>query len=884
MLNKTVSHYEILEKLGEGGMGVVYKAHDTRLKREVALKFLLPQVVGGGSERARLTREAQAAAGLNHPHICTVYEIDEFQGQLFIAMEYVAGQSLKERIATGPLGLAEVIEIASQVAEALQEAHGRGIVHRDIKPANVMVTPKGQAKVMDFGLAKSGGAESLTRTGTTVGTVAYMSPEQASGGEIDHRTDIWSLGIMIYELLTGRLPFRGDNEQATLYAMLNKTPDPLTAVRTGVPMELERIVGKCIQKDPALRYQHADDLLADLRTLRQATATQTLPSMQVKRREGRKWPWFAGAAIVVALVAVLSQLGPWLRSPNDAVTPQDLARGRSTGLKKIVVLPFENLGPAEDAYFAAGMTEEITSRLAVASGLGVISRTSAVQYDRTGKRIADIGEDLRVDYVLEGTVRWSRGEGALSRVRVTLQLIRVSDDTHIWADTFDRVLEDVFAVQSEVAEKTIRQLGVALLESERRSMEIRPTEDLVAYQAYLRGLDRIGASGLAAELPEEELREAARMFEQAVRMDSSFALAYVGLAQAHRRLYFDGHDQTDERRNLARAAIERAVALQPDNPLVRIELGYYYYNCHLDYDRALREFTAAAVGLPNDPRLLSAIGFIWRRQGLWPESIRIHEQAFDLDPRNGDLAAEIGTSDMRVRNYAEAQRWYERALAIEPTARSPLLYVALNHFLWRADTKRVRAAIEATPFARWPILQVIVFYTHVLDRNYEAALRTLESLPPEPLMNQHDISLRAGYEGNVYLVQGRTAEAHRLFTEALTVLDAMRPSLPNDNRLVGARARVLAGLGAKREAIAEARRAVELAAPDAFRVGDRQADLVRVLVTVGELDAALVELERGLSAPGLLSVAVLRVDPAMDLLRDKPEFRRLLEEYAPREP
>ncbi|UCF05844.1 MAG: protein kinase, partial [bacterium] len=402
MIGKTISHYTILEELGRGGMGVVYKAVDTKLRRTVALKFLSPRALGSEEDKARFLHEAQAAAALSHANICTIHEIDEFEEQSFIVMEFVEGRSLKERIKSGPMKINEAVDVAVQVAEGLREAHAKGIVHRDIKPANIMIKPNGRVKIMDFGLAKAHGQTVLTKVDTTLGTYAYMSPEQARGEAIDHRTDTWSLGIVLYEIVTGQRPFKGDYEQAVIYAIVNEEAEPVTGLRTGIPMELERIITKCLQKDAKHRYQGLADLITDLRQVSESVGTSrtmlTAQAKPVMSNRLMRLLWFAAAVVLIVLAL---KLRPRYLTPTEKPAPTDER-------KMLVVLPFENLGAPEDEYFAAGMTEEITSRIAAVSGLGVISRTSAIQYDRTGKTLRQIGEDLGVDYVLEGTIRWNK--------------------------------------------------------------------------------------------------------------------------------------------------------------------------------------------------------------------------------------------------------------------------------------------------------------------------------------------------------------------------------------------------------------------------------------------------------------------------------------------
>ena len=437
MVGKTIHHYEILEELGRGGMGVVYKAEDTKLQRTVALKFLPLEVAGDDELRQRFINEARTASALNHPNICTIYSVEDGE-QPFIAMEFVEGKELRELIIRNSrFSIDNCLTYATQIAQGLQAAHKKGIVHRDIKPANIMVTDDGLVKVMDFGLAKMKGQPALTKTGSTLGTVAYMSPEQARNEEVDHRSDIFSFGAVLYELCSGRQPFAGDYEAATLYSVVHEEPE---ALPDGVPAELQRIVFKCLEKEVNNRYQSSAELLRELRQIQRKQVSDEFTDDKSHRPRAAKKRMLLPATFLGILILAVTGYFLFVSSQKEPAPER----------KMLLVLPFENLGPPADEYFADGITEEITSRLAGLHGLGVISRTSAIQYKNMEKTIAEIGEELGVGYVLTGTIRWDRGGS--NRVRVTPQLIRVSDDTHLWTRTYEKVLEEIFAVQSDIAE------------------------------------------------------------------------------------------------------------------------------------------------------------------------------------------------------------------------------------------------------------------------------------------------------------------------------------------------------------------------------------------------------------------------------------------------
>jgi TolB-like protein/Tfp pilus assembly protein PilF/predicted Ser/Thr protein kinase len=902
MIGKTISHYKILQELGEGGMGVVYKAEDTKLRRTVALKFLASQAIGGEEDKARFIHEAQAAASLSHPNICTVHEIDEADGRSFISMEYIEGASLKEKIATGPLKLDEAVSLAIQVAEGLHEAHEKGIVHRDVKPANVMITAKGRAKITDFGLAKSARGLAVTQTGTTLGTIAYMSPEQTRGEVVDGRTDIWSLGAMLYEMVTGLRPFKGDYEPAVVYSIQNEKPEPPTALRTGVPMELEMAIARCLEKRADDRYQTAGDLVSDLRRLQRGMAGTggepaalsghawerqpggvDHPSARAPSRSSVATPprrprgWLLAVALIVLAAIALIVFRPYFATPRKETQEEPRERPHAER-EMIVVLPFGNLGPPERAYFADGMTEEITSRLASVKALGVISRTTATQYDRAGKTLKEIGVDLGVDYVLEGTVRWDGAVAGGSRVRVTPQLIRASDDTHVWSDVYERKLEDIFSVQSDIAEKVVEQLGVTLLDSERGAIRVRPTENLEAYNAYLRGME------LAASLDwlREDLELGEQMFERALEIDPRFALAAAELSITHSKMYWGGLDHTAERIAEAKAWAQRALEIQPDLPEGHLAMGYYYYYGHLQYEEALREFDIALEGRPNDARVLEAIAYVKRRQGHFEEAANLLKKVLELSPRDANVAAEIGYTYTTMRRYAGAQRYFERSISIAPDQDIAYTFKAANFWLWKGDLPAARAVLEKMPVVDLQYTLPIWYEQELLERDYEAALERLSEsrgdlremvfiYSPPPLL-----------AARTYDFMGKPESAHAMYDSSRVLLEQLMESGFDDHSIHVCLGMAYAGLGRVDDAVREGELAVQLYPVSVDASGGTFAimGLAEIYVMVGDYDAAIDRLDYLLSIPSEVSVPLLRLEPRWDPLRDEPRFQHLLERYS----
>ena len=560
-------------------MGVVYKAIDKKLDRIVALKFLAPHLVSNDESCRHFIREAKAAAALQHPNICTVYDIDEVDGQTFIAMAYLDGQELSQEIESGPLKVERLIELTEQVARGLQEAHGKGVVHRDIKPANIMVTVQGQAVLMDFGLAQlAHGGSKLTKEGTSLGTSAYMSPEQTTGEKLDLRTDVWALGVVLYEMATGQVPFQGHYEQAILYSILHEPPEPITAVRTGVPPELERIVNKCLAKRAEERYQTVSELLADLSALKRSTESGAVSRPSSGTKDTRP---------------------------------------------SIAVLPFENRSRGdEDEYFSDGISEDITSALGKVERLRVAPRSMAFQFKGKRPTPREVGTALNVGHVLEGSVRRSG-----NRVRINVELIAIDEGYQVWSERYDRVMEDIFEIQDEISQAIVEKLKVKLVGREKELLAKRYTDNLQAYNLCLRG-----RYYWYRRMP-EAFQKAIGLYQQALAEDPNYALAHSGLADCHTLLAFYGPLPVKQSMPRAEAAALKALEIDADLAAAHASMGAVHSFYHWDWKGADREFRRA---IDLDPSY--TVGHLWHGiLGLLPtgrldEALAAWKRAAELDP------------------------------------------------------------------------------------------------------------------------------------------------------------------------------------------------------------------------------------------------------------
>ena len=876
LVGRTLGHYRIVEQIGAGGMGVVYRAHDERLDRDVAVKVLLQEVASDPERLARFEREAKAVAKLEHPNILAIHDFGTEDGIAYAVMELLKGESLREVISREELSTSKAVEYARAIADGLSAAHEKGIVHRDLKPENVFLTRDGRIKILDFGLAKLALPEQdlatatptatlETQAGSLLGTVAYMAPEQVQGLPANERSDIFAFGVVLYEMLTGLRPFGGSNSLETAAAILKEDPEPISTVTTGVPPALGSVVGQCLEKRPEDRFSSAHDLSLTLGAIDSAA-----PALSSPQKSPKRWHWPVIAVVAVAaLIAFL--FVPFPRGERSVDRPEEGTPPR------IVILPFENLGAAEDEFFADGITEEITARLASMEGLRVISRTSAVKYADTNKSIQEMGDELGVGYVLEGTVRWARDDQG-SRIRITPQLIRVEDDTHLWAETYDRVLDDVFEVQSEIAKKVTDQLGVALGGSELAAVELQPTDNVDAYQAYLQG--RYYAT--RPHFTYENWSHAMAAYERAVERDPEFALAHAKLARGHAQAHFFRHDLTPERLEAADAAAATALALAPDSPRVRLDLGYYHLWAYRDRERALEEFELAEAGLPDNAENLGAKAGLFEVEGRWNEALDAYERAFELSPRDAGMIVQAAGALWMLRRYPEAVVAADQAISLAPDAMWPYLYKVLILWSWKGSAEQTRSVVEALPDTSRDWGHWAWYWQDVFEGEYSAALVGLETSTDEWIRIKMVARPNALLVAQAYHWLGEVEKASSAYEKSRRLLETEVEASPEDPRLRSSLGLAYAALGRKEDAIREGLRATELLTKeeDGFYYLPYAVDLAHIYTILGEDDLALDQIENLLTNPSWLSPAWLEMDPRWAPLRDLPRYQALIEKHA----
>jgi len=861
--------YVLQRQLGSGGMATVYLAQDAKHGRLVALKVLHSDLAASlGPERFR--REIGLAARLQHPHILSVYDSGETStGHLWFTMPYVEGESLRDRLRRErQLPVDEALRITREVAQALDYAHRRGIVHRDIKPENILLSD-GQALVADFGIARaltpSDTEHTLTKTGITVGTPGYMSPEQASADRaLDGRSDIYSLGAVLYEMLAGEPPFTGPTAQAVVAKMMSSEPPSVRRARPAVPEAADAAVHRALAPVPADRFATAADFA---RALEVTQSKASMPSVTTQpTRQSSRRPFPVGFALLgLGFLIGVGALFAWRSHSGSA--------GRAEGPVRVAVLPFENIGDSADAYFADGLTDAVRGKLTTVPGLAVIAPGSSSEYRHTSKTPQQISQELGgVRYLLVGKVRWAKNAGAQSRVQVSPVLVDVTTGTDSWQQPFDAPLTDVFQVQGDIAGRVVKALGVALNPGAQQTLTERPTENLEAYDAYLKGEEAAppGANDIGS------LSRAAAFYERSVALDSGFALGWAKLAVSEASLYFNG-TASAERAEAARRAVERALALAPNSPDTYLAHGVYADLVLNDHPRALAAYTAGLKAAPSNAQLLTATSLVEQSLGRWDAALAHLRQAETLDLRNGLTLRRLATTYLWLRRYQEASATCDRLFALTPNNMSGIETKAMIP-LAQGNLAAARAVLAGAP----PTVDQGALAAHIANfwdlywLLTDSQQQILLTLSPAPFGGDRGTWATSLAETRAF--RGDAAHARIYADSGRLAFEAAVRATPHDAQSHAFLGLMLAYLGRKADAIREGQQAVSMVsiAQDGYSGPYYQHLLVRTYLLVGEPEKAIDALEPLLKVPYYLSPGWLKVDPTFAPLRGNPRFERLV--------
>jgi serine/threonine protein kinase len=879
---KVFGRYTLVKVLGRGGMAIVWLARDVELERDVALKFLPDLMIQDRSAFDQLRRETKRCLELTHPHIVRIHDFVHDERSGGISMEYIDGETLSNLRADKEQRVFEPDEIATwitQFCDALDYAHNRAdVIHCDLKPANLMVNQRGDLKITDFGIARSlsDPATRLTSEQGRSGTLVYMSPQQLSGERSTHFDDIYSLGATIYELLTSKPPFYSGNIDRQI---CERVPPSMTDRRKEldiepalVPKVWEDVVADCLAKDPSRRPQSAVAVAERL----QLSSRQTRIRPTLGKTSKKKPLAIAAIAAISALVLA----GAYFGASRRHLTP--VSHAPAIPEKSIAVLPFENRSEEKaNAYFAEGIQDEILTRLSKIADLKVISRTSTQHYESAPENLPEIARQLGVAHILEGSVQ-KIGDA----VRVNVKLINAATDSHLWADTFDRKLTDIFAVESEVAENIAARLTSKLSPEERAAIQEPPTHDIVAYDLYVRGKILVDALSFNDVRANEDLLEAVKLFEQAVSHDPGFFLAYYQLARAHDEIYSFGIDHTPSRLALAESALQAVVRLRPNSGEAHLATAQHRYMAFRDYDRAREELAIARHALPNEPFAFVLTAFIDRRQGRWEDSTKELERALELDPRNTYILQQLSFNYHDQRRFKEMIAVLDRVLALTPKDDNTRLKRGEAELDWRGNSLPLHSVIQAIlaedPGAAAAVSHRWIFLA-LCERDAVAAERALSSLPADGCRVGSLGFPRAWCEGLVARARGDDSSARSAFVRARAEVEPVVRQQPDYAEELCVLGMIDAALGRKADAIREGCRAVEILpiTKDAIDGAVMTQYLAVIYAWTSEKKLALEQLANVVRVPSDVSYGYLRLDPLWDPLKDEPGFEKIVASLAP---
>jgi serine/threonine protein kinase/tetratricopeptide (TPR) repeat protein len=871
--------YELLEVVGRGGQGVVFRARQKSLNRIVALKVISLGQWASTAHLKRFRLEAEAAARLEHPGIVPIHEVGEREGSCYFSMKFVEGGQLDQVARRQPIPPRRAVELIAKVSRTVHYAHEHGILHRDIKPGNILLDAKGEPHLTDFGLARLVESESsVTHTLDVLGTPSYMAPEQAAGNNaaVGSVTDVYGLGAVLYQLLTGHPPFAGGTTYETIKLVLETEPRQPRQLNPKIDRDLSTICLKSLEKDPKRRYPSALALAEDLERWLKHEPIRARHTGIFAR--GRKWVQRNPARALSAgsLVALAAASG-WIIWKSELIR-QPLTNG-------IAVLPFENLNDQkENSVFADGVQDDILSKLAKIGDLKVISRSSVMEY-RGKRNVRQIGDALRVSHVLEGSVR-----RAGTHLHLNAQLIDTRTDTHVWVEQYDRDLNDLFAIQSEIVQKVAEHVHAKLSATEKASIEERPTQDLIAYDFYARAVSMIYnvqvPSESTADSPlntDKTLSEAVDLLNKAVAHDPNFFLAYCQLAFAH-----DLIGNTPARLALAKSAIDSAFRLRPNSGEAHLALGWHLYWGYADYDRARAELALAQQSLPNNPVVYELAGSMDRSQSRWADATQNLERACELDPRNLPYLINLGSTYLMLHDYDQHTRIMDRIVALHPERRVSRIYRASVEVGRRADTGAWRAAIENVltnePGSEKDPFVAGQRYTLALyDRDWDTASSLAAMLSQKHSLGWSFPQLgRDFWVGAIARLKGDETSARAAFIRARAQQEEEIRGHPDDVSLLVDLGLIDAGLRRKEEALNEGRRAMELGSKDSDTEQYVKKCFAIICAWTGESELALGQLEALIKTPGSHTYGNFRLSPMWDPLRGDPRFEKIVNSLAPK--
>lgn len=857
LVGQTVGNFEITEMIGRGGMGVVYLAHDTKLKRSVAIKCLPAKLAADATARKRFKREAELLASMNHPNIAVIHDIIEDDVDTgYLVLEYVPGETLSRRIAREPVTVEQALSFGKQIASAISAAHKKGIAHRDLKPGNIRITPDGQVKVLDFGLAKpySGDKKDTEATATQrhhiMGTPAYMSPEQARGQVADHRTDIWSFGCIIYQMLTGKLPFEGKTTTDMLARINEREPD-WELLPEDTPEHIRMLLHRCLEKEPDDRLDNIADVTFQISDTLSKPLLARVPFVSPKLE--RAVIIFGAIAIVV-----LSAIGIWLTLHKPV--------SRHLGDIRIVVLPFDYIGPAADEWFADGVGTEITDCLSDIYGLAVIARLSAIECKRRQWGTRQIARELNVDYILDGTVECKDPADPNSALKIDLRLIDTSNDTQIWNKSFESNRSQLFDLQRKVAE----HVDLILLDQDRTWSDYIPTNSTEAHNLVLQGK--------AARRATRNYQDAIPYYEKAIKCDPNYVRALGELAWAHTHIYFFT-DPSPERLAKAEHRARQALKLLPDHPWVQLVVARLYYQGHLNYTKALKHLNRALELQPNHFWALYWAAVAQARKGDFSAALDNMEKAYNLDPLSAHFACALGNILKVLRKYKEAEHYHELAIQQDPNNPEYYTQKAWLYLVWKGKPNEARKVLDeaATKIEITERERRLMVLIDICSGKYQDALDRLSQADDVEIKPTWDMPY-ALRRAEIYGYLGRNDLARQQYETALTALRAKLHEYPMNEYYHSSLGIAYAGLGDEPNAIEHGRRGIELLLKekDAWNGPVRMEDLARIYVMVGKHEEAIKILEELLIIPSRLSHKLIAIDPVWDPLHKYPSFQKLI--------